>query len=77
LFGTAVSEDELEFSFDWDYIRGRGGSYRVSKLVSYKNLKIKSYLAPFWVRGNPELIALGWECGFGSANSQGFGMAGL
>ncbi|HMV87714.1 MAG TPA: CRISPR-associated endoribonuclease Cas6 [Blastocatellia bacterium] len=28
------------------------------------------------VRGNPALIQTGWECGFGEANSQGFGMAG-
>lgn len=76
LYGTDIDEGELEFAFDWDYIEGRGGPERVSKLIAYKDIKIKGYLAPFYVRGNPELIALGWECGFGSANSQGFGMAG-
>lgn len=76
LFGANIDESELEFSFDWDYIEQRGGPERVSKLITYKDIKIKGYLAPFYVRGNPDLIALGWECGFGSANSQGFGMAG-
>lgn len=76
LLGTDIDEDELEFAFDWDYIEGRGGPERVSKLIAYKDIQIKGYLAPFYVRGNPDLIALGWECGFGNANSQGFGMAG-
>lgn len=74
LCGAEIDEEELAFSFDWDYIRQRGGPERVSKLIAYKNIRIKGYLAPFEVRGNPALIALGWECGFGSANSQGFGM---
>jgi len=77
LFGTEIDESELEFAFDWAYIEQRGGPERVSKLIAYKDIKIKGYLAPFYVRGNPELIALGWECGFGGANSQGFGMAGI
>lgn len=76
LYGTDIDERELEFAFDWEYIEQRRGPERVSKLIAYKDIKIKGYLAPFYVRGNPELIALGWECGFGSANSQGFGMAG-
>ncbi|MBI4850709.1 MAG: CRISPR-associated endoribonuclease Cas6 [Acidobacteria bacterium] len=48
---------------------------KVSKLVQYEQINIKSYLAPFIVSGNPELISVGWDWGFGNCNSQGFGMA--
>lgn len=75
LTGAEPPDASLEFDFDWDYIRRRGGPERVSKLVSYKGTRIKAYLAPFTVRGSEELIALGWESGFGVANAQGFGMA--
>lgn len=76
LIGAEPRDASLEFDFDWDYIRRRGGPERVSKLVTYKGTRIKGYLAPFLVRGSEELIALGWETGFGVANAQGFGMAG-
>lgn len=75
LTGLEPEDGELEFEFDWDYINHRGGPERVSKLVSFREIQIKSYLAPFVLRGSEELIALGWESGFGTSNSQGFGMA--
>ena len=75
LTGRYPADDRLEFNFDWDYIRRRGGVERVSKLIQFNQTKIKCYQAPFKVKGNIELIELGWECGFGNANSQGFGMA--
>jgi CRISPR-associated endoribonuclease Cas6 len=31
--------------------------------------------APFTIEGDPELIKVGYECGFGEKNSMGFGMA--
>lgn len=79
LFGVEPEDPELEFEFDEDYIRRAGGveSRKLSRLIQYKETQIKSWQIPFIVSGNPELIALGWECGFGSANSQGFGMAGI
>lgn len=79
LTGREPVDTELDFEFDQDYLRRAGGvgSRKVSRLIAYKETKIKGYQIPFIVSGAPELIALGWECGFGSANSQGFGMAGL
>ncbi|HQI41148.1 MAG: CRISPR-associated endoribonuclease Cas6 [Ignavibacteriales bacterium UTCHB2] len=32
-------------------------------------------LAPFTIEGDPELIKIGYECGFGEKNSMGFGLA--
>ena len=79
LFGREPDHSCLSFSFDQDYIQRAGGveSKKVSRLIQYKGTRIKCYQVPFIVVGNPELIHLGWECGFGSANSQGFGMAGV
>ncbi len=79
LFGVAPEDPWLDFRFDPEYLTAAGGaeSRKITRLIQYKETKIKSVLAPFIVQGNPVLIQLGWESGFGSANSQGFGMAGL
>jgi CRISPR-associated endoribonuclease Cas6 len=74
LTGCDPEDARLHFEFDQAYIRKRGGEDRISKLVQFKETKIKAYQAPFRVSGSRELIKLGWECGFGNANSQGFGM---
>jgi CRISPR-associated endoribonuclease Cas6 len=58
--------------FDPDYVARHGG--KISKLIDYKSIKIRGYLAPLTVLGPPELIHIGYECGFGDKNSQGFGM---
>ncbi len=39
-----------------------------------KKINIVGNLAPFKIKGNPELIKVGYECGFGEMNSLGFGM---
>ena len=73
LFGKEPN-GKVKFAFDEEYLRQRGGAGKVSKLVLYKGTKIKAWQAPFTVSGDAELIRLGWECGFGEANSKGFGM---
>lgn len=77
LIGCEPTSNHLEFTFDWDYINRRGGVEKISKLIKYKETSIRGYVAPFTIRGNRELIQLGYECGFGNANSQGFGMVSL
>ncbi|KAF0226036.1 MAG: CRISPR-associated protein [bacterium] len=79
LNGKEVEDPQLHFEFDRDYIGSVGGfdSRKITKLIRYGSTEIKGVLAPFTVRGNPELIWLGWESGFGSSNSQGFGMVGI
>jgi CRISPR-associated endoribonuclease Cas6 len=74
LTGFDPEDARLKFEFDQNYIRKRGGVERISKLVQFKETNIKAYQAPFRVSGSSELIELGWDCGFGNANSQGFGM---
>ncbi len=87
-FAEPLNEDQFEFMFDQEYLRQVGGfdSRKVTRMTyfvkrnsqgSLERIGIRGIQAPFWVRGCSELIALGWQAGFGEANSQGFGMAGL
>jgi CRISPR-associated endoribonuclease Cas6 len=75
LHNHAPSDDRLRWSWDQDYLmeaarRGR----RASVLVDIRGIKVRGWLAPFTVEGSTELIEIGYEAGFGSRNSMGFGM---
>ncbi|MGE0881900.1 MAG: CRISPR-associated endoribonuclease Cas6 [Blastocatellales bacterium] len=85
--GRQSEDGEFEFAFDRDYLVKAGGfdSRKVTRTLWFikhfsdgkqERIGIRGIQAPFWVRGNRELIEYGWETGFGEANSQGFGMAG-
>ena len=65
-------EKSFAMTFDQVYIDKREG--RVTRLVDYKGIKIRGVVSPFHVIGAPELIRVGYECGFGDKNSAGFGM---
>ena len=72
VYGRRPSWSEFSLEFDREYLRRKGeGIYRV---VDYKGTRIKAIMAPFRVWGSPELIAMGYEAGFGEKNSMGFGM---
>lgn len=70
--GHAPRDDALTTEFDREYLRRKGEE--VYRLVDYKGTQIKAIMAPFVVRGSPELIEIGYEAGFGEKNSMGFGM---
>ncbi len=70
---------DFDLSFDVDYIMKRKGSIR--KNIKFKRDKesgrythIIGMEAPFTVKADPELINIGYQCGFGEKNSAGFGM---
>jgi len=65
-------DDSFTMEFDAEYIRKRGG--RITRLIRYKEIDIRGILCPFHASGNPELMFVGYECGFGDKNSAGFGM---
>ncbi len=66
-------KEDFDFSFDPVYITKRKG--KISKLIDFKRgIKIKAMEAPFTIKADPELIKIGYECGFGEKNSAGFGM---
>ena len=56
LYGCEPQNTDLEFAFDWDDIKRRGGVEKISKLINYKDINIRGYLAPFKVKGSMELI---------------------
>ncbi len=62
----------FDFCPDPDYLIKKAG--KVSKLIRFKNgVNVKALEAPFIVTGDPELIKIGYQCGFGEKNSAGFG----
>jgi CRISPR-associated endoribonuclease Cas6 len=70
----------FKFEFKSSYIqhqlkKGKG----VEKLITIaegtpKETKVKAMLCPFTIEADPELIQVGYDCGFGNNNSMGFGM---
>lgn len=45
-----------------------------SRLYEVQRTKVKGFEVQFWAEGNPELLKVGYEAGFGERNAQGFGM---
>jgi CRISPR-associated endoribonuclease Cas6 len=76
LYGTDPVDNTLRWEWDQAYLqRMNAQGRRASALVDINGIKIRGWLAPFTVEGSQELIELGYETGFGSRNSMGFGMA--
>ena len=72
IHGRLPSDDAFTLKFDKNYIARKQGS--VTRLIDFKGIKVRGVLCPFRVSGNPALIQIGYECGFGDKNSAGFGM---
>ncbi|MGB9596905.1 MAG: CRISPR-associated endoribonuclease Cas6 [Candidatus Poribacteria bacterium] len=72
IYGRKPKDDSFRMEFDADYIAKREG--RVTRLIRYKDIDIRGVLCPFHAYGSPELMLVGYECGFGDKNSAGFGM---
>jgi CRISPR-associated endoribonuclease Cas6 len=66
------------FNLDKNYIQSKGGSDRISKLITINKgkeaIRVKAFVAPFTLATDKELHELIYECGIGEKNSQGFGM---
>jgi CRISPR-associated endoribonuclease Cas6 len=82
LHGKPYPEPDALFRFtlDSEYLERRQG--KVQKLITIKEGKpdetvIKGTLAPFRIEAPPDLMEIGYDCGFGERNSQGFGMVKL
>jgi CRISPR-associated endoribonuclease Cas6 len=66
----------IRLNWDNDYLNK---FKRITKKITinqhgYFPIDIIGMQAPFTVEGNPELLKIGYECGFGEKNSMGFGM---
>lgn len=71
LHGHDPDNQELNFQFNTRYISNKS---RVSRLIDFRGFRILGYMVPFVVTGNPELIKIGYQMGFGHKNEHGFGM---
>lgn len=69
---TYLGPTDFAFAFDPEYLIIREGN--ISKLIHFKqDIVIKAFEAPFTIIADPELIKIGYQCGFGEKNSAGFG----
>ena len=82
IYGNEPPESRIPFSitFESGYLKRMQDKGRsVEKLITIKDVngretRVKAIECPFTVTGHPELIKVGYECGFGENNSMGFGM---
>ncbi len=79
LHGVAYNDGdaELRFEVSEEYLARKEG--KITKLVTLKEgspeeTKVRGTLAPFRLCVPKELMEVGYYCGFGGLNSQGFGM---
>lgn len=71
------SKGNIELEWDEEYLRKHP---RVTKKITINEhgrypVDVIGIQAPFKIKGDPELIRIGYQCGFGEKNSMGFGMA--
>lgn len=77
IHGKELESEQLDLVWDEQYLSKHK---RVTKKItineSDKNsVDVIGIQAPFTLKGNPELIKVGYDCGFGEKNSMGFGFA--
>lgn len=74
--GSIKSLGKVELIWDKNYIKKTN---RITKKVTINvnglyPIDIIGLQAPFKIKASPELLQVGYECGFGEKNSMGFGM---
>lgn len=72
LKGSKIDDSEFTVRIDGNYMNKKAG--KIMKNIKFKGTNIIGFLAPFKITGNPELIEIGYETGFGEKGSMGFGM---
>ena len=79
LYGSQLQDREFRCSLDERFIAQRGGPQKISKLITIKQghkseTKVRGFMCPLTIEGNPQLIKLAYESGLGEKGSLGFGM---
>jgi len=79
LLYNAKFSGTIEVKFDQKYIRTKGGSEGVSKLITIREgrsdeFKIKGFIAPITIKSDPEILRIAYQCGIGEFNCLGLGM---
>jgi len=77
LTNTEPGEEGVQLEWDEDYLRRKKTITKKITLNEHNLARIDviGLQAPFIIKGNPALIKIGYECGFGEKNSMGMGMA--
>ncbi len=73
--GKDSEDSDFKITINTDYMNKKSG--KIIKNINFKGTNIIGFMAPFEVTGNPELIEIGYEAGFGEKGSMGFGMVRL
>lgn len=77
LYKKEPTESELSLKWDNEFLLKKKN--RITKKVTINvnglyPIDIIGLQAPFKIKASPELLQVGYECGFGEKNSMGFGM---
>ncbi len=77
IFKQDIDCDDVKLKWDDEYLKKHN---RVTKKITINEngkypIDVVGIQAPFTLKGNPDLIKIGYECGFGEKNSMGFGLA--
>lgn len=81
IYNVEYEGDDLILEWDKDYIAKREKkNKRLTKKIAIEKydgnpIDIIANEIPFTLTGNPELMKVGYHCGFGEKNSMGFGLA--
>ena len=76
----SYSSEGVQIDWDHDFaiqsiIKGKRLSKKITITKDLDNpIDVIGIFCPFTINGDPELISIGYECGFGEKNSMGFGM---
>jgi CRISPR-associated endoribonuclease Cas6 len=70
--GEEIEASDFTIRLDETYVKRRNG--RISKNINFKGTNIIGFMAPFKATGDPRLLRVGYEAGFGEKGSMGFGM---
>jgi len=70
--GMDIESHGFKLAIDTEYMNKKTG--KIIKNINFKGTNIIGFMSPFIVTGNPELIEIGCEAGFGEKGSMGFGM---
>lgn len=80
LYGHEPEDTRFVCTLDQDYVQRKNvEGKRITQLITIKEgrteeTRVRGFMCPFTLEGNPDLIRLAYESGLGEKNAMGFGM---
>ncbi|HEX2960752.1 MAG TPA: CRISPR-associated endoribonuclease Cas6 [Ignavibacteriales bacterium] len=80
IYNSLPANDYIFFQWDRNYIYANEKTTKKLKPKfmlesNQKNFSVLGNMVPFRIKGNPDLIKVGYQCGFGKLNYLGFGFS--